>query len=854
MTYTQAGKNIGIETLLGTDVLLLLGISAKESISESFCYTLDLASDRMDITAKEILGKRIDFWLTLSDGTKRYFNGHVSRFSGGPLKSQGFRSYRMQVVSWSWFMGQNRNFRIFQNKSVLDIIEEIFNDYANANFQINCQKTYPPLDYCVQYQESSGEFVSRLMRENGLFYFFIHEQGKHTLILADNTMAYAECDEPNVIQTFSGEIAECIDNWVNDFEFFSGKFSQSDYDFESPSCHLLTTSRTVLDQPHVEEYEKYDYPGGFKNTTDARTATDIRMMEEEAGNSAVQASSNYRRFFVGCKFKLAEHAFEHEKDNSYVISTLSYSITENSYFNSTGESNIYSNSFTAQAADTLCFSENVPAKPKVYGPQTAVVVGPVSESVYTDKYGRVKVQFHWDRTGASDESSSCWVRVSQNWAGKNWGSVALPHVGNEVIVSFLNGDPDKPIITGRVYNAEQMPPQDLPENKHKNIIQDDFGNEIVLDATPGEEHIRIYSPSHESQIVLGESVKSQSTSDDTRFAAGNKAEASIGNSATFVGGTKVSAFLGAQGAVNAGLSAGFDMGFKYNLAVTGSYSHTFGTVDSWSWGPRNTHSIANVKTTAAGDHIVAAGKELCLAANTSSATGMGIPILTANDKIIGMSVSHAAPPITTGSKLWYSEVDATTNKIDKGLEIAAISTVVLASIAGFVGATILPQNSSKERDWHIAMNITALVLAAVGTSLASSRLLFQKADSKAIAPISHTKPDMKLNLNKLNGIEIESSTTRHPISLSCGEAAAKQSIKIGGPPTARLSLKDAQASEIKLGSKGINLEAKTAGVEIKSTSDLKLESKAKIEFSAPEVAINAPGVGFKANYNLIVLP
>jgi len=853
-TITQDSRGIGIETSLGKDVFLLLNVEGAEAISEQYCYSLSLAAERRDINAKEIVGQQIDFWILNSDGNKQYYNGYVSQFRGGALVQNGFRSYQMQIVPWSWFLGKNQNYRIFQEKTASEIIEEIFNEFSFSVFQNNCQSTFPKLDYCVQYKESSLNFIVRLAQEYGIFFFFTHEKGKHTLVLADKATAYLDCGESKVIQTFGGEVAQRISSWNNEFDFFTGQLAQSDFNFETPSANLSTSTSTIIDHPLVTDYESFNYPGKYSNTEDGRKLTDLRMIEEEATHSVVQAESNYQRFFVGSKFIVAEHDFAHEVGKSYVITQLKFSISENSYFHNDSPSR-YSNFFSAIPANVPCYSFLKSNKPRVIGPQTAIVVGPAGEPVYTDKYGRVKVQFHWDRVGTSDESSSCWVRVSQNWAGKNWGSVALPHIGNEVIVSFLNGDPDRPIVTGRVYNAEQMPAEAPQENAHKNITRDKYGNEIILDATPGDEHIRLYSPHHESVMELGKSFSSSTTSDTHWFSNGNKFEASIGNNGTFAGGTKAAVFVGASVAANFGVSAGFDMAFKYNLALTGAYSITAGSSESYNFGPREDHSAADVKSSANGNHIIAAGKELCLAGNT--AAGINIPIFTASAKKIGMSTSSTPPtPIAPAINNWCNPPASKLWMVERGLEISANVTMLAACILAFVGC-FKASNSNDNVKWNITFNMIGIALGVFSTVLTGIKLGIQYANKKANQPIEHVAPYMAMELDQMKGVVVHSAMPTKPVSITHGLSPGDAEIKLGGPSNSpkRVSIRNNVTSEISMGPTGIALEEKGAGVDIKAMTDINLEAPTgKISFKATEVNIDAPGVGFKVNYNLIVLP
>ena len=497
--WSQKERSIGIETTLGEDVLILLGINGEEAISESFEFQLDLVSDNLNITAKEIVANLIDVWIRLNDGSFRYINAYVSRFSSGSMNAEGYRNYTAKVVPWFWFLSRNVNSRIFQGKTVIEVLEAVFKQYSIANFEIDCLNKYQTKDYCVQYQESDFQFVSRLMQENGIFYFFTHEKGKHTLTLIDSSAKYPECMENSVIQSSGGLADDHIASWGHEFEFFTGKWLQKDFNFETPKTDLITSSSTVLDLPGTDKFEKFNYPGNYENRDDGEALTDVRMGQEELGYEKIIANSSYRSFISGAKFNLEQHDFDEEANKSYVITRIRHEARDDTYSTSGSGRTIYQNTFSAIPASIAYQCDNGYRRPKIYGPQTAIVVGPSGDEIYTDKYGRVKVSFHWDRFNAADEKASCWIRVSQPWAGRMWGAISIPRIGQEVIVSFLDGDPDRPIITGRVYNAEQLPPYELPANATMSTFKTnsskggDGFNEIRLEDKKDEEQIYIHA-------------------------------------------------------------------------------------------------------------------------------------------------------------------------------------------------------------------------------------------------------------------------------------------------------------------------------------------------------------------------
>jgi type VI secretion system secreted protein VgrG len=455
-TITQEKRELQLETPLGKDVLLLSSFAGQESLSQLFHYQLDLFSQDTSIKAKDIVGKAVTWSVHGVHSEPRFFCGMVSRFVAAGPRTRDKRAYRAEVVPWLWFLTRTANCRIFQNKSVPQIIESIFKELGFASYQFKLTGSYKPRDYCVQYRETAFKFISRLMEFEGIFYYFHHEQGKHTVVLGDSKTAFEKCDEDEV-EYFSGTLARnSINAWEHQYLFGSGKLAHTDYNFETPETKLLTNTQTVVDLPGITKYEVFDYPGGYMQSPAGSASVKIRMQEEEAGHDTVAASSTCCTFTPGGTFKLTARECPDEED-TYVITSVQHSGTNPSYQPGSAGSS-YQNTFTCMPASVPYRPARVTPRPIVQGVQTAVVVGPGGSEIYTDKYGRVKVQFYWDREGKSNENSSCWIRVSENWAGKNWGVVFNPRIGQEVIVDFLEGDPDRPLITGRVYNAMQMPP------------------------------------------------------------------------------------------------------------------------------------------------------------------------------------------------------------------------------------------------------------------------------------------------------------------------------------------------------------------------------------------------------------
>ena len=518
MALTQETRLLSITTPLGEDKLLLTGIRGTEQLSRLFRYELDMIGDDLSVTAADIVGKNVTFSIELTDGSKRHFNGFVSEFVVGDFED-GRQNYSAEVVPWLWFLAQTADCRIFQHMTVPQIIEKIFQDLGFSDFETSEIKgEHKQWEYCVQYRETDFNFVSRLMEQEGIFYYFRHEDGKHMLVLADSVAAYKDCEENDVdFPTDVGgqAIADHITDWEHRYEFRTGKWAQTDYNFKTPSTSLMTNSNSVVSLEGNSKYEIYDYPGEYQEKSDGQTEVDLRMEEEEVEHDVVAAASQCKTFTPGGKFKIGKHPSPGEKGKSYVITSINHMATEPLAYESgrSGTSLVedYSNTFRCLPDSVVFRPARIVPKPLVSGVQTAVVVAPNGEEIYCDKYGRIKVQFHWDREGKKDENSSCWIRVANNIAGRKWGFLSIPRIGQEVVIDFLEGDPDRPLVVGSVYNAEQMPHYELPANQTRSFIKTnsskggDGFNEIMFEDKKDNEMIFMHAQRNMDVRVLNDS-------------------------------------------------------------------------------------------------------------------------------------------------------------------------------------------------------------------------------------------------------------------------------------------------------------------------------------------------------------
>lgn len=509
MSYSQERHFLSLTSSLGKDYLILTEFEGQEGLSQLFTYHLRVFSTDTDLLPSKLLGKNVTFQITDPQGENRFFNGIVSKLLKGNLNFNGTRNYFLEVVPWLWFLTLTSTCQIFQNKTSLQILENIFQDAGFREYEVSSlQKSYVPREYCVQYEETMFHFISRLMEEEGIFYYFLHKENAHTLILGDSNSAYYPLFDKDV-HFSDGTFAQAfIQTWEHEYRFCTGKFSHLDYNFEMPSKNLLTSANTLLKFPDFKKYENFEYPGFYKDLSPGQERAKLRMEAEESKHEKTKGEGSYCHLSPGGIFSLGGSETPEDRGD-YVITSIYHKAIDKSHTPRDATTPNYTNNFTGLPRQYAFHPERISKKPSIPGCQTAIVVGPQNEEIYTDKYGRIKINFFWDRKGTKDEKSSCWVRVSQSIAGNNWGSFYIPRIGQEVIVSFLNGDIDSPIVTGCVYNATAMPPYELPNFQTKMGLKTHSSeggitseaNELIFDDKKGTEEIYLHAQKDFNEII-----------------------------------------------------------------------------------------------------------------------------------------------------------------------------------------------------------------------------------------------------------------------------------------------------------------------------------------------------------------
>ncbi len=613
MAITQDKQRIKLDTPLGTDIFLVQSMSGQESVSKPFHFSFQVITEEDKIDQTKLIGKSICCSIAGNDGTDRYFSGVVSSLSVGGVVESKFRQYQVSMVPWINLLEYRSDCRIFQEMSVPDIIDEVFKGLGFNDFSWKLGSTYSPREYCVQYRETDLAFVTRLLEEEGIYYFFKHEKKKHTLMLSDYSTAYEKVSL-NPIDVIDGTHTDHkISRWKHSYNFCSGAVSHTDYDFQAPKSSLMEEMQTKVDLPNIAQFEQYDFPGAYSDNARGKAIARARMESIETTHSIVTANSDYPELAPGYSFEVGRHTDTAEAKKKFVVSSISHSANEGSYRSGDAGTFNYSNEFQCVPEKTVLRPQVTRSKPYISGSQTAIVVGPSAEEIYTDTFGRIKVQFFWDRLGKKDENSSCWIRVAQVWSGKKWGAQFLPRVGQEVLISFMEGDPDRPIVVGSVYNADQMPTYDLPANKAISGIKSrstkgagtENYNELRFEDEKGKELFYLHAEKDEQLVV--ENNQDISVGNDSVESIGNDRSHSVGNDTTISIGANHTESIGKAMAVSVGENRSLDVGKDQYISVAGDQTDSIGNNYSLDVSEDLTENIG-------GDHSEQVTKDYALKA------------------------------------------------------------------------------------------------------------------------------------------------------------------------------------------------------------------------------------------------
>jgi len=615
-------------------------LAATQAISALDSIELTLVSEKPDITAEKLLGQPAGVTMMLRDDGKRHFNGLVSRFAMGRARGRYF-GYQVTLRPWLWFLTRTADCRIFQNQTVPQIVEELFDDHsAIAKFEFKLFKSYRQRVYCVQYRETDFNFVARLLEEEGIYWYFEHAQDSHKLMLVDDISALEPAEGAEKLPYFDniGQMPPDIDyvsGWSCAREVRTGKTALTSYDFERPSTQLLVEQAYPRSHP-LDDYEQFDFDGEYTQKADGQHLIDCQLEEHQAQFERLAGSTNAAALVVGHLFELERHP-RPDQNTKHLCLQTSVSMRVEAYESALG-SEEFNCAFTAMPSAQSFRPPRHTPKPFVQGPQTAMVVGPSGDEIYTDKYGRVKVQFHWDRYGKKNEKSSCWVRVSYPWAGKNFGAIHIPRIGQEVVVDFLEGDPDQPLITGRVYNAEQMPPWELPANATQSgiLTRSSKGgaygnaNAIRFEDKMGSEQLWIHAEKNQDIEVendethwVGHDRTKTIDNDETVHVKHDRTE-TVDNNETITIGVNRTESVGSNESITVGSNRSVSVGASETKTVALQRTHTVGINETIAIGAAQEIAIGALQAVAIGaTQSITVGLSQSITVGTSQTNSIG---------------------------------------------------------------------------------------------------------------------------------------------------------------------------------------------------------------------------------------
>ena len=698
--FQRAWQVARISTSSPVETLALGRLSGKESLSTLFTYRMECVSEDAALDLYSVLGQNISVELDVHGGNKRYINGVVASATNSGSRGE-YTSYTLEVKPWLWLLTHTTDCRIYTDRSAPDIVMQLLQDNGFVDVDNRLADNYPLRHYCVQYQESDFSFISRLMEHEGIYYYFEHKDNQSTLVL---------CDDASAHETFSGyenvshgapvpadeseqETPDFLSEWFMRRQVNSTKYVMNDYGYADPKADLLVSAAHRVSTAWTE-YEQYEYPGAYPrlesgqpDRTHAERLAQRRLEREMSLHEISSGHGNVRGLSTGHLFSLTGCERE-DQNREYLIISAELDIRLDSYFSGANDAAIEFNTQIECIPSQHNFRpQNLTVKPLIQGPQTALVVGPAGEQVWTDEHGRIKLQFHWDRYGKADENSSGWVRVSQLWAGERWGAIYIPRIGQEVIVEFIDGDPDRPIVTGRVYNGDQPAPYDLPASALQSGIKSKSGsaesssnfNEIRMDDESGHEEFYIQAEKNYRQLVKNDHSEaigndySVSVVNNKSETVGHDKNASIANSKTTNVGLNHREAVGRNMMISVGANLTEMVGINYaqtvgavmNLSIGAAFVETVGNTKKQSIAQSKTESIGNDKKvdiggnksdTIGGEHIESVGKNYKLNAKTV--------LITAEDKIV-LNTGKASITLESDGTIIIDGKDVTVNEMGK---------------------------------------------------------------------------------------------------------------------------------------------------------------------------------------------
>jgi len=620
---TQFGRFLFIETTLPPDTLLLEAFEYTEQVSQPFLLRCTVLAEDATADVESLLWTNVCIRMELSDGDYRPIQGliravHMTGHSGS------YVCYELEVVPRLWFLSLNSDCRVFHKENmaasatVPEIVKEVLKRYPRLETEWNLVGSYPEREFCVQYRESDLHFVSRLLEDEGIYYFFRHTEQGHCVVFSDSPAAVKPCATHPILfdsSPSSGSQDERVIALRKRTRVHAQSVALSDYNFLTPGHDLLVTAGPNR-QP-----EQFDYPGKYPDSQGGERYARLRVEEADAQQELVTGTSNCRTFQSGFHFSLERHTLQNV-NRAYMLTKVQHRAVNNAYRSGGGEAitedpngTSYENSWEAIPKITPYRPVRVSQRPQIGGTQTAVVVGDQPmDHPDTDRHGRVKIHFFWDRYSRKDGKDSCWVRVSQPWAGRNWGTVSIPRIGQEVIVEFLEGDPDRPIVTGRVYNEDMKPPYELPAGAvnmgfRSRSIGGGGYNELSVNDTNTSEGITIHAQKDMSTVVENnetievKNCRTEKVGVDETITIGNNRTETVGVNETITIGSNRQTSIGAHEVLTVGSTRTQSVGINEMINVGAAQQVNIGALQLITVGLAQFVNVGVKQSTHAGSEI-----------------------------------------------------------------------------------------------------------------------------------------------------------------------------------------------------------------------------------------------------------
>lgn len=621
----------------GGPTLFVHRFQVKESLSDLFEATIDLVCDDGALDLTTLVGKLARLRAAHSVGA-RYWHGLIARAWLLERHSRVTR-YRVLLVPQIWLLSRRRDCRIFQAMTTPEILEAVFAaaDVSGSGLDLRLSGDYQPRDYCVQYRESDLTFVMRLMEEEGITFFFKHTEDGHTLVLTDDVAGFDPLPEGEAVRFRASPGAAAGAQLVSEASLSraitTGRATLRDFAFKEPSTDLIQQLDAEDDGGGVRaDLEFYDYPGDYVAAGLGKTLVSLRADELQLDRQILEGRGDVRPFCAGYTMELLDHPSARVSGRFLLLSVLhegSQAVSHEPRLPQGAPE--YRNQFVARPADVAYRPLRKTPRPQVAGLQTATVVGPSGEEIYTDEFGRIKVQFHWDRLGARDDKSSCWVRVSQGWGGAGWGMIAIPRIGQEVIVQFLEGDPDRPIVTGRVYNAEQTVPYGLPDGATRSTWKSNStpggggSNELRFEDKAGSEEVYLHG--QKDWTIAIENDKNQTVGNNETGSVGNDRTRSVGNNETVNISSNETRSVGVDRSTTIGSNETLSVGANQAITVGANHTMDVGAAQTETVGAGKTQTVGADRTETIGANVtetIGANQTTSIASNLTESVGANV--------------------------------------------------------------------------------------------------------------------------------------------------------------------------------------------------------------------------------------